>query len=123
MPITKAAYELAKTDGYYDELPAAEVGIQQLSLPGGEWSKGYRMGFYPQIREVMEREYGKIFAGETSVDDAMKTIEEEGNELLERFAKTVELTGLTVETRGARRPVPPCRFPNGAPRVTVQGVS
>ncbi|MAS07180.1 MAG: ABC transporter substrate-binding protein [Ahrensia sp.] len=86
--ITKAAYELAKEDGYYDRKPIAQVGIQQLSLPGGEWSKGYRMGFYPQIREVMEREYNKIFAGETSVDDAMKTIEQEGNALLERFAKT-----------------------------------
>ncbi|WP_425419495.1 extracellular solute-binding protein [Oricola indica] len=86
--ITKAAYELAKEDGYYDEKPIAEVGIQQLSLPGGEWSKGYRMGFYPQIREVMEREYNRIFAGETTVEDAMKTIEEEGNALLARFAKT-----------------------------------
>jgi len=86
--ITKAAYEMAKEDGYYEEKPIAEVGIQQLSLPGGEWSKGYRMGFYPQIREVMEREYNRIFAGETTVEDAMKTIEEEGNALLARFAKT-----------------------------------
>ena len=46
------------------------------------------MGFYPQIREVMEREYNKIFAGETSVQDAMATIEQEGNALLARFAKT-----------------------------------
>ncbi|MEQ8696315.1 MAG: extracellular solute-binding protein [Bauldia litoralis] len=88
VPITKAAYELARTDGYYEEVPQAEVGIRQLMLPGGEWSRGYRMGFYPQIREVMEREYGKIFAGETSVDDAFNAIEEEGNKLLERFAKT-----------------------------------
>jgi sn-glycerol 3-phosphate transport system substrate-binding protein len=88
VPITKAAYELAKKDGYYDEQPVAEVGIQQLSLPGGEWAKGYRMGFYPQIREVMEREYNRIFSGETSVEDAMKTIETEGNALLARFAKT-----------------------------------
>ncbi|TYC49386.1 extracellular solute-binding protein [Rhodobacterales bacterium] len=88
VPITKAAYQLAKESGYYEETPQAEVGIEQLMLPGGEWSKGYRMGFYPQIREVMEREYNKIIAGETSVDDAMKTIEEEGNKMLERFAKT-----------------------------------
>ena len=88
VPITEAAYELAKSEGYYDEKPAAEVGIQQLMLEGGEWSKGYRMGFYPQIREVMEREYNKIFAGETSVQDAMATIEQEGNALLARFAKT-----------------------------------
>lgn len=86
--ITKAAYELAKAEGYYEKEPVAEVGIQQLMLPSGEWSKGYRLGFYPQIRAVMEREYGKIFSGETTVKDAMEAIEKEGNELLGRFAKT-----------------------------------
>lgn len=86
--ITKAAYELAKSEGYYTEKPLAEVGIKQLMLPAGEWSKGYRLGFYPQIREIMEREYGRIFAGEVSVKDAFETIEKEGNELLARFAKT-----------------------------------
>lgn len=86
--ITTAAYELAKKEGYYNEKPAAEVGIKQLMLPSGEWSKGYRLGFYPQIRSVMEREYGRIFSGETSVKDAFTTIEKEGNELLVRFSKT-----------------------------------
>ncbi len=86
--ITKAAYELAKKEGYYTEKPAAEVGIQQLSLPGAEWDKGYRLGFYPQIRSVMEREYNRIFSGETTPKDAMETIKKEADELLARFAKT-----------------------------------
>lgn len=86
--ITKAAYELAKSEGYYEKTPVAEVGIKQLMLPSGEWSKGYRLGFYPQIRTIMEREYNRIFAGETSVKQAFETIEKEGNELLVRFAKT-----------------------------------
>lgn len=86
--ITKAAYELTKKEGYYEKQPVAEVGIKQLSLQGGEWSKGYRLGFYPQIRAIMEREYGRIFSGEVSVKDAFNIIEKEGNELLARFAKT-----------------------------------
>ncbi|KPB00968.1 extracellular solute-binding protein [Ahrensia marina] len=88
VPVTEAAYELAKKDGYYEESPAAEVGIQQLQLPAGEWTKGYRMGFYVQIRDVMNREYGRILTGETSVEDAFATIEKESNALLARFAKT-----------------------------------
>lgn len=88
VPVTKAAYEMAKDDGYYEEFPSAETGILQLSLPGGEWTKGYRMGFYVQIRDVMNREFGKVFAGETTVDEALKTIDAEGDRLLERFAKT-----------------------------------
>ncbi len=88
VPITEAAYDMAKKDGYYEKTPAAEIGILQLNQPGGEWTKGYRMGFYVQIRDVMNREYGKILTGETSVEDAFKAIEEEGNKLLDRFSKT-----------------------------------
>ncbi len=88
VPITNAAYELAKSDGHYDRAPAAEIGIKQLTLPSGENTKGYRMGFYVQVRDVMNREYGKILAGEASVEDAFKTIEEDANKLLARFAKT-----------------------------------
>jgi sn-glycerol 3-phosphate transport system substrate-binding protein len=88
VPITKAAYVMAQEEGYYNEKPQAEIGIKQLSLPSGEYSKGYRMGFYVQIRDVMNREYGRIFAGETNVEDAFSTIEKEGNKLLARFAKT-----------------------------------
>ena len=88
VPITEAAYELAKSDGHYETAPAAEVGIKQLSLPAGDNTKGYRMGFYVQIRDVMNREYGRILTGETSVEDAFKNIETEANQLLERFSKT-----------------------------------
>ena len=82
VPITEAAYELAKSDGYYDANPDAEVGIQQLSLDGGEWTKGYRLGYYVQIREVLQREYDKIFSGATSVPDAFKAIKEDSDKLL-----------------------------------------
>lgn len=88
VPITTAAYDLAKAEGYYQDAPAAEVGIQQLSLPAGENTAGYRMGFYVQIRDVMNREYGRILTGETSVDDAFANIEKEANDLLSRFART-----------------------------------
>jgi len=88
VPITESAYDLAKKDGHYDRMPAAEIGIKQLSLPAGENTRGYRMGFYVQIRDVMNREYGRILTGETSVEDAFKNIETEANQLLARFAKT-----------------------------------
>ena len=88
VPITEAAYDMAKAQGYYEEQPAAEVGIKQLSLPAGDNTRGYRMGFYVQIRDVMNREYGRILTGETSVEDAFKNIETEANQLLSRFSQT-----------------------------------
>ncbi len=88
VPITQAAYDLTKESGYYEETPQAEVGTLQLTQAAADWNKGYRMGFYVQIRDVMNREYGRIFAGETDVESAFAVIEEEGNRLLERFAQT-----------------------------------
>jgi sn-glycerol 3-phosphate transport system substrate-binding protein len=88
VPITNAAYDLAKADGYYNASPDAEVGIIQLSEEGGEWTKGYRLGFYVQIREVIYREVDKIMNGEETVDAAFATIEEEANGLLKRFNDT-----------------------------------
>ena len=89
VPITNAAYELAKEDGHYDRFPAAETGIKQLQLQSGENTRGYRMGFYVQIRDIENRELARFLNGETSIEDALATIEAEGNELLARFAQTV----------------------------------
>lgn len=88
VPITTAAYELAKAEGYYEKTPVAEVGVKQLMLEGGEWTKGYRMGFFPQIRSIEEREFNRIFSGEVSPKDAFEIITKEANELLAKFAKT-----------------------------------
>lgn len=90
VPVTNAAYELAKAEGYYDENPDAEVGVQQLSLPGGEWAKGYRLGFYVQTREVIYREMDKLMAGDTTPERALREIEKAGNQNLQRFARTVQ---------------------------------
>ena len=88
VPITEAAYEMAKADGHYDRFPAAETGIKQLMLQAGENTRGYRMGFYVQIRDVQNRELARFLNGETSIQDALATIEKEGNALLARFAQT-----------------------------------
>lgn len=88
VPITEAAYADAKEEGYYESTPDAEVGILQLSLPGGDWTKGYRLGYYVQIREVMYKHFDDIFSGSASVDDAFAAMEKESNALLVRFNDT-----------------------------------
>lgn len=88
VPITPASYELAKQEGYYEEVPDAEVGILQLAQPAGEWTKGYRLGFYVQIREVMYKHYENLLNGDSTVEEAFAAIEEESNDLLSRFHDT-----------------------------------
>ena len=88
VPITNAAYKLAKDTGYYKQAPDAEVGILQLSQETGDWSKGYRLGYYVQIRESLYKNYEQILSGDASVDSAFNNIERESNKLLSRFNKT-----------------------------------
>ena len=88
VPITTAAYDMAKQEGYYNKSPDAEIGILQLSQPGGEWTKGYRLGYYVQIREVMYSKFDNIFSGKSSVDEAFAEMTAESNKLLARFAAT-----------------------------------
>ncbi|MFT6303834.1 MAG: sn-glycerol 3-phosphate transport system substrate-binding protein [Granulosicoccus sp.] len=88
VPITNAAYDAAKKEGYYENTPDAEIGILQLSLPGGEWTKGYRLGYYVQIRDVMYKHFDNIFSGDSSVEEAFVAMEKESNELLVRFSDT-----------------------------------
>ena len=88
VPITNAAYDLAKTSGYYKTTPDAEIGILQLNQPAGEWTKGYRLGYYVQIREVMYKNFDNIFSGDSTVEEAFEEIETESNDLLERFNAT-----------------------------------
>ncbi|WP_413112424.1 extracellular solute-binding protein [Thaumasiovibrio sp. DFM-14] len=90
VPVTNAAYEMTKESGFYKEAPDAEVGVLQLSLPEGEWTKGYRLGFYPQIREVVHREFDNIFAGRSTVEDSLEKVDVESSRLLQRFARTVK---------------------------------
>lgn len=90
VPVTNAAYDLTKQSGYYQENPDAEVGVKQLSLPDGEWTKGYRLGYYPQVREVMHREFDNIFSGRSTVESSLNKVEDESAKLLNRFARTVQ---------------------------------
>lgn len=85
--VTQSGYEKVKSEGYYKKEPAAETGILQLKKPSGTWTKGYRLGFYVQTREVIRREVAKFFNGDITAEQAFKTIQTEGDKYLARFAK------------------------------------
>ena len=88
VPITNKAYALAKEDGYYKRVPDAEIGIKQLSLPTQKWTKGYRLGNYVQIREVMVEDFEKIINGKVSAKEALQDIDKRADQLLKKFAQT-----------------------------------
>ncbi len=63
MPVTYEAYNLATAQGYYDEVPAAEIPVLQLlRTETVEHSRGIRLGNMPAIRVLMYEELERAFA-------------------------------------------------------------
>ncbi len=86
LPITQAAYDLAKSQGYYDKTPGAETGLKQITLNAPtENSKGLRFGSYVQIRGVIDEEFEQLLAGSKNAQQALDAVVERGNKLLEEF--------------------------------------
>ena len=86
VPITKAAYELVKKEGYYQQNPHQELAILQLSRTNGtENTRVVRLGNYTQyvaaIEEELENVWGQKKTAQQGLDDAVRR----GNEILRRF--------------------------------------
>ncbi len=91
VPITTAAYELSKTQGFYDSNPGTDTAIQQLSLNAPTpASRGVRFGNFVQVRDVINEEMEALWAGDKTAAEAMATATERGNALLRKFERTVK---------------------------------
>ncbi|MBI1173345.1 sn-glycerol-3-phosphate ABC transporter substrate-binding protein UgpB [bacterium] len=86
LPITQAAYDLGKSQGYYDKHPGTDVGIKEITLnPPTENSKGLRFGNYVQIRDVIDQEFQALLAGSETAQEALDKVDTRGNQLLRDF--------------------------------------
>jgi len=89
LPITLAAYELTKKQGFYDKNPGTDTSIRQINnKPPTSNSKGLRLGNYVQIRDVMDEELEAVWAGTKSAKEGLDAIVKRGNELLRQFERT-----------------------------------
>ena len=88
VPITTAAYDLSREQGFYEGNPGTDTAIKQLSLnvptPA---SKGLRFGNFVQIRDVINEELEAVWAGQKTAKQAMDKAVERGNALLSKFEK------------------------------------
>lgn len=86
LPITTAAYELGKEQGYYEKNPGSDTGIKQITLnEPTENSKGLRFGNYVQIRGIIDEEFEQLLSGSKDAQGALDSLVERGNKLLEEF--------------------------------------
>ena len=88
LPITRAAYDLTRAQGFYDRNPGAAIGIEQLTLKTPtENSKGIRLGSFVLIRSVIDEELEQAFSGKQSAQAALDIAVERGNRLLRQFER------------------------------------
>lgn len=88
LPITKAAYDYAKNQGFYKTNPGPEVAILQLlnKAPTAN-SMGIRFGYMPQIREFEDQVWEEILAGKISPKDGLDKMVDLGNQKLAEFER------------------------------------
>jgi len=80
LPVTLAAYEKTKADGFYEKNPAREIPIKQMmGKAPTENSKGVRLPNLPQVRDIMNEEYEKMLAGQQTAQQAMDNVVSRGN--------------------------------------------
>src|SRR5262249_60406774 len=88
LPITRAAYELTKKQGFYEKNPGTEVSILQMTgRTPTESSKGLRLGNFAQIRDAIDEELEAVWAGKTPAKDALEAAVRRGNDLLRQVER------------------------------------
>lgn len=91
VPITNAAYELSKEQGFYETNPGTDTAIKQLSLNAPTPnSRGLRFGNFVQVRDVINEELEALWAGDKTARQALDTAVERGNALLRKFERSVK---------------------------------
>jgi len=88
LPITRAAFDLTRAQGFYDRNPGTAISIEQITLkPPTENSRGVRLGSFVLIRDVIDDELEQAFAGKKSAQAALDSAVERGNRLLRQFER------------------------------------
>ena len=88
LPVTRAAFDLTRAQGFYDRNPGTAISIEEITLkPPTENSKGVRLGSFVLIRDVIDEELEQAFSGKKSAQAALDSAVERGNKLLRQFER------------------------------------
>lgn len=86
LPITTAAGELTREQGFYEENPGTDIAlIQMTAKEPTPNSKGIRLGSFDQVRTIIDEELEAVWSGDKDAQAALDTAVERGNQLLRRF--------------------------------------
>jgi sn-glycerol 3-phosphate transport system substrate-binding protein len=88
LPITSAAGDLTRAQGFYEENPGTDVAVKQMTAKAPTAnSKGLRLGSFDQIRGIIDEELEAVWSGDKDAQAALDSAVERGNQLLRRFER------------------------------------
>jgi sn-glycerol 3-phosphate transport system substrate-binding protein len=88
VPVTTAAYEAMKAEGYFRQHPTREIAIQQLSRgTPNENSRGFRFGNHNQTGAIMLEELQAVWTGQKTPQVALDSSVSRGNQVLRQYEK------------------------------------
>lgn len=87
IPLSAAAFELTRKQGFYDRHPGALAPIRQMSRRTEAYSKGVRLGDFVRIRAVIDDELEAVWAQRKTPKEALDEAVERGNVLLRTFER------------------------------------
>ena len=88
LPVTRAAFDLTRAQGFYDRNPGTAISIEQITRkPPTENSKGVRLGSFVLIRDVIDDELEQAFSGKKPAQAALDSAVDRGNRLLRQFER------------------------------------
>lgn len=92
VPVTNDVLDAIAASGEADapKYATAAIGIESMNQPRTDDSRGIRLGFYVQFREVFMEETQKAFNGEQTMQVALDNAKARGDELLRRFEQTYQ---------------------------------
>jgi sn-glycerol 3-phosphate transport system substrate-binding protein len=88
LPLTQAAYDLSKKQGFYERNPGADVALLELTAnKPTPISRGIRLGDFAQIRGIIDEELADVWNGKKAPKEALDNAVRRGNEVLRKFEK------------------------------------
>jgi sn-glycerol 3-phosphate transport system substrate-binding protein len=88
VPLTVAAYEKSRADGFYTQNPGADAAIIQLNRASPTpQSQGFRLGGFVEIRNIIQEELEKAFQGQQNAQQALENANRRGNAVLRNFER------------------------------------
>ena len=84
VPLSAAAYELTRKQGFYSANPGHEIAVRQLLARGTPNWKSLRLGQHPGVRSIIDEEIDLAWQGKKTSLDALNAAVTRGNAYLDK---------------------------------------